>query len=126
MKTTDIKIGKKTFALAFTLDALAELEETIEGFSLADLAKYPRTAKGLGDLIYALAKQGELLQGRTLTVDRAWIGSHLSPAPARIAGYQVAVLEAINAGMDMETDDEEKGEEDVVLQELKKKDVRDE
>lgn len=122
MKEVTVKIGKRTFALAFTLDAMATLEQSIAGFNLADIAKYPRTAKGLGDMLFALAQQGELLQGRALDVDRAWFGSHLSPAPAKVAGYQLAVLDALNAGMEMETEgEEEQGEQDEVLNELKKK-----
>ncbi len=121
MKIT-VKIRKRTFALAFTLDAMAELQELIPDFNLADVYKYPKTPRGLADMLYVLAKHGEALAGRALDVDRAWFGA-LSPAPARCAAYQVAVFEALNAAMAMENDEEDKDDEvDVVLEELKKKD----
>lgn len=121
MKEVTIKIGKREFALAFTLDAMAQLEKTIEGFNLGDLAQYPRTAKGLGDMIFAMAQQGELLAGRTLDVDRTWIGAHMSPSPAKVTGYQLAVLDCLNAALAMETEEGEEGEQDEVLNEIKKK-----
>lgn len=121
MKTTPIKIGGMTFAMAFTLDAMAALQEMTPGFDLNRVTTYHKTPKGLGDLIYCMAQQGELLEGRELSVSRAWIGSHITPAPSRIARLQVAVLDAINNGIDLESEDEE-GEVDVVLEALKKKD----
>ena len=121
MKTIPVKIRKRTFAMAFTLDALAELQELIPDFNLADVYKYPRTPRGLADMLFVLCKYGEQLEGRALDVDRAWFGS-LSPAPARCAAWQVAVFETLNAAMEMESEEDEKNDEvDLVLEELKKK-----
>lgn len=122
MKTTPVKIGGKTFALAFTLDAMAALQDRMPDFDLNKVTTYHKTPRGLGDLIYCMAQQGELLEGRELTVSRAWIGSHISPSPSRIARLQVAVLDAVNEGIKMETEDEGGGERDLVLESLKKKD----
>ena len=121
MKIQYVKIGKRTFALAFTLDAMATMTDMIQDFDLSQVATYARTPRGLGDLVYCLAQQGELLEGRSIDVDRAWIGAHLSPAPAKAAKVQIAVLTALADGLNMETDDEEKGEVDEVLEEIKKK-----
>lgn len=124
MKTIPLKVGGRTFELAFTLDAMCELQEEVEGFDLSKLSDLARTPKGLTQLLLALARQGELLNGRILDVGREWFGSHISPAPARIAKIQIAVLNALSAGMTMETDEEDEDEEhDVVLDEIKKKET---
>ena len=122
MKLQHIMIGKRTFALAFTLDALQELQTAVPDFDLSKVADLARSPGGLADLITAMARQGELLEGRTLDVDRAWFGSHISPAPVRVAKLQIAALDALAEGMRMETEDEDgDAEHDVVLDELKKK-----
>lgn len=122
MQTVTVKIRKRAFALAFTLDAMAELQDLIPDFNLSEVYKYPKTPSGLADMLFVLAKHGEALAGRKLDVDRAWFGT-LSPAPARCAAYQVAVFEALNAAFDMENDQDggEEDEVDLVLEDLKKK-----
>ena len=126
MQTVTVKIRKRTFALAFTLDAMAELQDLIPDFNLSEVYKYPKTPRGLADMLFVLAKHGEALEGRKLDVDRAWFGT-LSPAPARCAAYQVAVFEALNAAFDMENDQDggEEDEVDLVLEDLKKKESPD-
>ena len=121
MKTTQLKIGKRTFALAFTLDAMCRMQQTMQDFDLSKISERVKTPDGLLDMIVILAQQGELLEGRTLNVDRAWFGSHISPAPVRVAQIQIAVLNALAEGMRMETEDDEPGETDEVLAEIKKK-----
>lgn len=123
MKTTEIKIGRRTFALAFTLDAMCRMQETMTDFDLSKLSERVRTPDGMLDMITILAQQGELLEGRVLDVDRAWFGSHISPAPVRIATLQVAVLSALAEGMRMETEEDEPEETDEVLAEIKKKET---
>ena len=121
MKTTPLKIGKRTFALAFTADALADLEETTENFDIAKVSETTKSMKTLLDVVTSLARAGEDLEGRTLDVDRKWFGAHISPAPLSIAKVQIAVLNAYAEGMKMEAESgDEDGEVDVVLEELKK------
>ena len=121
MKTTPLKIGKRTFALAFTANALAELEETVADFDIANIAETTKSMKTLLDVVTSLAKAGEDLEGRTLDVDRKWFGAHISPAPLSIAKVQIAVLNAFSEGLRMEAEENEDGEVDVVLEDLKKK-----
>lgn len=120
MKIIRVKFAKREFPLAFTMDALAEVEDMIPDFNIANLGSYARNPRYLCDLLYCLAKQGALLEGTTLDVDRAWIGSHLSPSPAQTAKIQIAVLNALTEGMRMDTEDDEQGEVDVTLEEIKK------
>ena len=120
----EIKIRKQILSLAFTLDAMAEMEKTIPDFTLNDIYKYPRSAGTLADMLYILAKYGEDLAGRQLAMDRKDFG-RLSPSPAKIAEMQVAVFKALAEGLMMVSENDEDQEQDVVLNELKKKETKD-
>lgn len=120
----EIRIGGRTFEMAFTLDALAALEALDKDFDLTRITGYAQSPKGLGDLIFAMVQQGEYLAGRKLDVDRAWIGAHLSPAPKAILDMRIKVLNCIGEGMAMEAEQDEEGEVDVTLAEIKKKETK--
>lgn len=120
-----VKIAKRTFPLAFTLGAMEELQNKIENFNLAKLQEYVKSPSGLMDILLALMRQGAILEGKTLDVDRTWLASRLSPAPIRMAPIQVAILNALSDGLTMEAE-EDGGEVDVVLEEIKKKGTTDE
>lgn len=126
MAKNTVKIGGRVFALAFTLDAMANMMDIIPEFDLGKINVFSRSPKYLPDMVRCLAQQGELLEGRKLNVDRAWFGAHMSPSPVGAAKVQVAVLNAIADGLKMETEeDEERGEIDVTLEEIKKNDSPD-
>ena len=125
MEQRTVKIAKRTFPLAFTLGAMEELQNKIENFNLAKLQEYVKSPSGLMDILLALMRQGAILEGKTLDVDRTWLASHLSPAPIRMAPIQVAILNALSDGLTMEAE-EDGGEVDVVLEEIKKKETTDE
>lgn len=125
MEQRTVKIAKRTFPLAFTLGAMEELQNKIENFNLAKLQEYVKSPGGLLDILLALMRQGAILEGKTLDVDRTWLASHLSPAPIRMAPIQVAILNALSDGLTMEAEEDE-GEVDVVLEEIKKKETTDE
>ena len=57
MKITHVKIGKRTFALAFTLDALAAMEAKIEDFNVNELNKYVHNSRGIVDILEILAQR---------------------------------------------------------------------
>ena len=120
---TEIKIADRTFALAFTLNAMIEMQQQIPEFSMAKISEYPRTPEGLRTIILALAREGEYLKGRKLEIDAAWLGSHIKPSPARIAKIQTAIVQAIMEGMELENDDGSDEETDVVLDEIRKKET---
>ena len=120
---TEIKIADRTFALAFTLNAMIEMQQQIPDFSMAKISEYPRTPEGLRTIILALAREGEYLEGRKLDIDAAWLGSHIKPSPARIAKIQTAIVQAIMEGMELENDDGSDEETDVVLDEIRKKET---
>ena len=125
MKTIPLKVGGRSFALAFTLDALCEMQDAIPNFDMSRLSEYVKTPDGLLNMLTIMARQGELLEGRTLDVDRSWFGLHLSPAPQRMARVQIALLNALAEGMRMDTEEDEESETDEVLANLKKKETAD-
>lgn len=120
---TEIKIAGRTFALAFTLNAMIEMQQKIPDFSMTKISEYPRTPEGLRTIILALAREGEYLEGRKLDIDAAWLGSHIKPSPSRIAKIQTAIVQAIMEGMELENDDGSDEETDVVLEEIRKKET---
>lgn len=124
MKLTHVKIGGRTFALAFTLNVMADLEDAVPEFDIAKLTEYVKTPKGLLTILTIMAKQGEALENRVLDVDSSWFGAHIRPGPANLMGLQSAIMEAMYEGMRMETEDDD-GDSDVVLEEIKKKEKRD-
>lgn len=120
-----VKIAKRVFPLAFTLGAMEEMQNKIENFNLSKLQDYVKSPTGLIDILLALMRQGAILEGKTLDVDRAWLASHLSPSPMRMAPIQVELLNALSDGLTMETEEAD-GEVDVVLEEIKKNETTDE
>lgn len=124
MKLTHVKIGGRSFALAFTLNVMADLEDAVPEFDIAKLTEYVKTPKGLLTILTIMAKQGEALENRVLDVDSSWFGAHIRPGPANLMGLQSAIMEAMYEGMRMETEDDG-GDSDVVLEEIKKKEKRD-
>ena len=121
MKKYSVTIAKKDFPIVFTLGTMEMLEETIEGFDLTNIDKVLRSTKGLLDVLFCMAKEGSILEGKPMTESRQWFGAHCPASKAWIVKAHEAIVNAMITGMDMETDDEDQDEEvDVVLQELKK------
>lgn len=120
MKLEKLTIAKQTFHLAFTMDALSMMQDSIEGFDIAEISKYARTARTIPDMAYALAQQGQLLAGQPMEVDRAWFGAHMSPNLKSMLKVQTAILNALAEGFRMDTETGEDAEVDVVLEDIKK------
>lgn len=122
MKTRKIRIAGRNFGLLFNYAALAELTDAIEGFDVGQILTYARSPKFFPVLVAAMARAGETAQGREPDVDAAWFSNHMRPSVNSVIRIQTAVTEALTDGMTMETEEEEDGEVDVTLEEIKKKD----
>jgi hypothetical protein len=121
MKKYTVTIAKKEFPLVFTLGTMEMLEETIKGFDLTNIDKVLRSTKGLLDVLFCMAKEGSILDGKPMTESRQWFGAHCPASKTWIVKAHEAIVNAMIDGMSMETDDDQENEEvDVVLQELKK------
>ena len=125
MKTHKIRIAKRDFALLFNYAAMAELVESIEGFDIGDVVNLVKSPKTFPVIIACLARAGEAEEGRELDVDADWFAHHMRPSPVSIMKITTAVNEALTDGIMMETEDEDDGEADVVLEDLKKKEAPD-
>ena len=122
VKTHTVKIGGRTFTLAFTLRAMLELQRRIEGFDFNEINNLIRTTQGMLDALYVLAENGAKLNGEELDVDEDWFALHIPPTLRKMVSIQLAIAETFTDGMMMETEEDEWDREvDVVLQEIQKK-----
>lgn len=123
IKTHTVKIGGRTFNLAFTLKTMLDMQENIEGFDYNRIDEVVRTTRGMVDVLYYLAASGEALAGREMDVDRDWIALHIPATARKILYMQLAIRDTMqdNMRMESEDDDERSREVDVVLQEIQKK-----
>ena len=112
MKKHTVTVGGETFSLAFTMDALDKIEQSIPDFSVNTASEHARRSGQMVDILYAMVQQGELLEGRELSRNRAWFGSHIPAAPRKIAQIQVALFNCMAV-------------RDLVLEEIKKKETKD-
>lgn len=124
MKNHSVKIGKTEFPLLFTLGTMQLMEERISGFDLTKIDEILHSAGGLLDVLYCLAEQAAIAEGKPLKEDRAWFGSHAPASRIWIVKAHEEIVAALVDGMNMETDDDDGEEVDVVLEELKKKDEK--
>lgn len=125
MKNHKVKIAKREFPLVFTLGAMERMEKAIPGFNLTEIDKILQSTSGLLDVLFALAQNGAVAEGRQLDVDRDWFGAHTPVSQTRIVSIYKEIVDTLVDGMSMESDVEDEDREvDVVLQELKKKEEK--
>lgn len=120
MKT--IKIGGKRLRLEFTVDTMEALEKLRGGdpLNIDELSKSLKDAKFLSEVLLLMAQTGADMTGETLDIDAAWIKRRMLPGQhVKLVLLVYAVItEAMEADIDVE---DESGDIDVVLEELKKK-----
>lgn len=126
VRTKTVKVGGRTFELAFSVAALIDFKENIPDFDYYNFDKIRENIsnpKGLIDVLYILAKWGCLLRDKELDVSKEWLMIHIPASPQRLVSIQVAILEALSEAMAMEAEeDEDNGREvDVALEEIQKK-----
>ena len=122
MKEHKVKIGKKEFPLVFTLGTLETMEAEIPDFNLTEIDGILSKTSGLLSVLYLLAQEGAIAQGKSLDVDRKWFGAHIPASKACIVRIHEAIVDTLVDFMSMETAEEDADQEvDVTLEELKKK-----
>ena len=123
IKTQSVKIGGRTFSLAFTLKTMFDMQENIENFDYNQIDEIITRPKGLVDVLYYLAKTGEALEGREMDVDKDWFALHIPPSAKKIIYLQLLIRDTMQGNMHMESeeDDDRSREVDLVLQQLQKK-----
>lgn len=126
----EVKVGGRVLALAFTLEAMDEMESAFgKAIDLEDVKETivdgTSDRKNLVKCLYVMAKEGAALNGETLDIDEKWISRYMRPGD--IPRMRIAIMETVADGMRMETAEGDEGEEvDLVLEELKKNQVADE
>lgn len=122
MKEHKVKIGKREFPLVFTLGTLETMESEIPNFSLGEIDNILSTTGGLLTVLFLLAQEGAIAQGKPLDVDRKWFGAHIPASKSCIVKIHEAIVNTLLDYMEMETAEEDANQEvDVTLEELKKK-----
>ena len=122
MKEHKVKIGKKEFPLVFTLGTLETMEAEIPDFNLTEIDGILSKTSGLLSVLYLLAQEGAIAQGKSLDVDRKWFGAHIPASKSCIVRIHEAIVDTLVDFMSMETAEEDENQEvDVTLEELKKK-----
>ena len=122
MKEHKVKIGKREFPLVFTLGTLETMETEIPDFNLTEIDGILSKTSGLLSVLYLLAQEGAIAQGKALDVDRQWFGAHIPASKSCIVRIHEAIVDTLVDFMSMETAEEDENQEvDVTLEELKKK-----
>jgi hypothetical protein len=117
MNANEIKIGGRVLTLIYNMDAV--LRACDDDGKLPKLGELASTPGGRLKLLAACANAGELAAGRKADITVEWLARHMWPS--RLELVQLKLQNAYIDGMRMETEDDEAGEVDVVLEELKKK-----
>ena len=126
MKKHSIKIAGREFPLAFSLNTMIRFQDENPDFNYANIDEEIKTPKGLIDVMYSLAKSGAALNDQVLDVSKEWMAERISPTFDSLVNLRKAVVDTLSDGMFMETAEKENKdrEVDVVLEELKKKEVK--
>lgn len=117
MNANEIKIGGRVLTLIYNMEAV--LRACDEDGTLPKLGDLSATPGGRLKLLAACANAGEIEAGRKADITVEWLARHLWPS--RMELILLKLQDAYIDGMRMETEDDEAGEVDVVLEDLKKK-----
>lgn len=123
ISTRTVKIGGRTFDLAFTVASMIDIRKLDPDFDFGKVDEIVSTPEGMVHALYVLAKSGAMLKNETLDVDEDWFSVHIPANVRKFVSIQIAIMETMADAMMMEAeeDDERSHEVDVVLQEIQKK-----
>jgi hypothetical protein len=126
MKKHSIKIAGREFPLAFSLNTMVRFQDENPDFNYENIDEEINTPRGLVDVMYSLAKSGAAQNDQVLDVSKEWMAERISPTFDSLVNLRKAVVDTLSDGMHMETLEKENKdrEVDVVLEELKKKEVK--
>lgn len=114
-----VTIGGREIPLHYTMRELADMEEaigTMDGFKELILQGQKRI-RNMATSIRIMGNAGLRQDNRLADLTDEWVLDHMEPA--KLQGYQIAVLGAFTDGFRMET--EEDKVRDPVLEELERK-----
>jgi len=122
-KQYKIKLDGREFPLAFPMKAYREIVNCIDGFDFGEVNKMMTDPNKMMQTFYILAKYGAIMNGQEVDFDQDWIDLHTPVGTRKILAIQLAIINTINANMEMESEEDEdlNREVDLVLQEIQKK-----
>ena len=118
-----VKIGGRTFPLAYTMRGMLKMKESIPNFETTSIREVISDPDGLLTVLHIMMQDAADLEGTPLDVDKKWLSLHLPPSVRKMVELQIAVIDVMTEDMLMETEEDESRsrEIDVVLQEIQKK-----
>ena len=123
---TTIKAGGRTYTLYFTLAAMDEIEEALgepATFDKNQIEEIMSDRRKFMQVFITFANQGEIAQGHEGDLTVKSISRTIRPGD--LIKLQKAVIDEIVIGARMETEaDDDDAEVDVVLEEIKKKEIK--
>ena len=126
MKKHSITIAGREFPLAFSLNTMVRFQDENPDFNYENIDEEIKMPRGLVDVMYSLAKSGAAQNDQVLDVSKEWMAERIQPTFDSLVNLRKAVVDTLSDGMHMETLEKENKdrEVDVVLEELKKKEVK--
>ena len=115
-------IGGRIIPLRYTTAAQEQVEEEMDMdfYELQNkLNKDKKSTRATVRAIRIMGNEGLRLTGKEGDLTDDWLRAHM--APAKIIDYRLAALAALVAGWYMETDNSYEEKQDVVLNEIRKK-----
>ena len=119
---TVIRVGEREIPLIYNMRTHVRVEEEMgaDFYELLDkVNKGKRNAKTVIEAIRIMGNEGLRICGEEPDLTTEWLMDNMHPANE--IGYRVAVLGALVSGWRMETDNSEEEEQDVTLNEIRKK-----
>lgn len=124
IKDVKVTIGGRELVLVYNMRVQMKVEEEME-MDFAELQeklnKAKRSTKTVIGIIRLMGNEGLRRDGKEPDLTEEWLADHMQPG--FMLSYRIAAISAITAGWFMETDNSYNEEQDVTLNEIRKKNV---
>ena len=122
IKDVKVTIGGRELVLVYNMRVQMKVEEEME-MDFAELQeklnKAKRSSKAVIGIIRLMGNEGLRRDGKEPDLTEEWLADHMQPG--FMLSYRIAAISAITAGWFMETDNSYNEEQDVTLNEIRKK-----
>ena len=122
VRSVQVWIGGRVIPLKYTLPVQEQVEEDLDMdfYELQNrLNKDKKSTRITVKAILLMGNEGLRLSGEKPDLTEEWLRDHM--APAKIIDYRLAALAGLVSGWYMETDNSYEEKQDVVLNEIRKK-----
>lgn len=122
IRNISVNIGGRDLRLVYDMrvQLKAETELDVDFTELNDrLGKQKKNSRTVIGIIRLMANEALRIEGKPEDVTEEWLTDHM--LPGYMTGYRIAAMAAVTAGWFMETDNSYNEEQDVTLNEIRKK-----